>query len=219
MRTALFILLAACSTESSPSLAPEGEPGKGDGFCPGVAANIQTTIAAPFSCGAVDAESASVMTDVDRFWGSQVSLCACGPDYPDACEAATAHSGGWVYASNSFLAGLRTSGSGMPGAYVLAHEFGHEIQGVFGVPQTTQLKELQADCLAGYYLGSLVCRGVVTQADVKVTLATACIIADGTGDPIGDLDTHGTCDQRASAVANGMSGYLSGEDALFACRL
>jgi predicted metalloprotease len=84
---------------------------------------------------------------------------------------------------------------------------------------TTQQRELTADCLAGYYLGSLACRGLVTEEDVKTTLATACIIADGTGDPIADLATHGTCEQRVKSVAVGMNAYLAGDSALAACAL
>jgi predicted metalloprotease len=76
-----------------------------------------------------------------------------------------------------------------------------------------------ADCLAGYYLGSLTCRGIATADDIRTTLLTACVIADGTGDPIGDLETHGTCQQRATAVAVGLRAYLAGQPPIAACRL
>lgn len=158
-----------------------------------------------------------LIDDVNRFWQSSIGFCACGPDYPN-CEAAVAHSGGWVYASASFMTGLRASGSDMPAAYVYAHEVGHELQGfLLGVPPLEQIKELQADCLAGYYLGSLTCRGIGTIDDIRATLGTACVIADGTGDPIADLRTHGTCEQRVGAVVVGMQAYLAGHNAALAC--
>lgn len=218
---AAVLLASACATEAeSPDLAPSGPvvSGKGDGFCPAVSANLGVTEPQQFLCAPVSARSAAEMADVNRFWASNVALCGCAADQPD-CSNATAMTGGWIYASNDFVEGMRTSGSNMPTQYIFAHEFGHELQGVFGVPSITQVKELQADCLAGYYLGSLSCRSLVTEADVVATLATACIIADGTGDPVSDLDTHGTCEQRVGAVVRGMRGYLANEAAFAACAL
>lgn len=223
----MFSLAACAGNPEADDLAPQPpgpgealEGGKTDAICPIVPAGIGVTTPPQFSCGPMDAASNLLMSDVARFWASEVGLCACGPDYPDDCSAnAVAHEGGWVYTSSAFLQRLRASGSDMPAQYVLAHEFGHEIQGVYGIPGITQVKELQADCYAGYYLGSLICRGLATQQDIVATLTTACVIADGTGDPIGDLDTHGTCEQRVSSVALGMRGYLQRTPALAACRL
>jgi hypothetical protein len=224
LATVVFLIIAGCADGStSTDLAPDGTPqaavpGKSDGFCPTVNASFVPQIEAPYSCGPLDPTSSSLTADVNRFWNSQVGFCACGPDYPNECQGATAHGGGWVYANLGFIADVRTSGSDMPAAYVYAHEFGHEIQGYLDmVPPIEQVKELQADCLAGYYLGSLSCRGIATIDDVRATLATACVIADGTGDPVRDLDTHGTCEQRAKSVAHGMDAYMAGEPALDAC--
>lgn len=224
LATVVFMMIAGCANESSfTDLAPEGTPqaampGKADAFCPTVAANFVPQIQAPHLCGPLDPTSQSLAADVNRFWNSQIGFCSCGPDYPTACEGATAHAGGWVYANLGFIADLRNSGSDMPAAYVYAHEFGHEIQGYLDqVPPIEQVKELQADCLAGYYLGSLSCRGIATMDDVRATLATACVIADGTGDPVRDLNTHGTCEQRMKSVAAGMDAYMAGEPALAAC--
>ncbi len=221
-RLACLLALAAGCASGTEDLAPDGtvqpsKPGKTDGFCPIVPAGMSVTEPASFLCLQPDAASAVMMADINRFWGSSIQLCACGPDFPN-CEAAEARSGGWVYANVAFVNNLRTTGSDMPSQYVYAHEVGHEIQAFFNVlPSLTQPKELMADCLAGYYLGSLVCRGTATLADVTATLQTACVIADGTGDPIADLGTHGTCQQRAASVARGMDAYLQGQAALAAC--
>lgn len=217
----LFMLVAVAGcADMSPTndLEPTGPVGggKGDGACPSIEAGIGVSSPQQFACGPVSARSMAEMADINRFWESASALCACGPDQPD-CSNATAMTGGWIYASNDFLEGLRASGSNMPTQYVLAHELGHEIQTLIGVPSITQVKELQADCFAGYYLGSLACRGLARISDVQTTLATACLIADGTGDPVGDLETHGTCAQRTSMVTRGMRGYLAGTSALVTC--
>lgn len=223
-RVATFILLlGACSTEAPADLVPEQPAsGKADGSCPIINAGIRPTAPPPHSCGPVDGANNKLMADVNRFWSSQVGVCACGPDFPAGCDGAfSLFTHGWVYVGLDFVNELATSsGSTMPAAYVYAHEFGHEIQGHFNAyAPTTQQRELSADCLAGYYLGSLDCRNLVTKDDIRTTLATACIIADGSGDPIADLETHGTCDQRMKAVAVGMSAYLTGQPALASCAL
>lgn len=218
---ACALLLIACVDAPADELTPEGgADGKADGSCPLVPARMTPQIAPPYRCAPVGLVSNTLMADVNTFWASEIQLCGCGPDYPDACEGATAYSGGYVYADPSFLDGLRVSGSDMPTSYVLAHEVGHEIQGYFDlVSPIEQYKELMADCLAGYYLGSLSCRGIATANDVRTTLATACVIADGTGDPVADLRTHGTCEQRASAVARGMDAYAQRLPPIAACQI
>jgi hypothetical protein len=220
----LTLVGAACAADpADDELAPSGpvEAGKGDGFCPNVPANIRPTAAPPYSCGPLDARNGAIGAEVNRFWGSQVTSCACGPDFPEGCEGAfSLFDAGYIYIGVSFINGLAQSGSLMPAHYVFAHEFGHEIQGHYNAfARTTQQRELMADCLAGYYLGSHVCRGNATERDLMVTLNTACIIADGTGNPITDLSTHGTCEQRVGQVAKGIRAYLSNQLPITACAL
>jgi Putative neutral zinc metallopeptidase len=216
----ISVVYVACATDEPASdLTPEGgAPAKADGFCPIVDANIPTIGAPPHLCGAVDAYNNALMTGVNKFWSLSATVCGCGPDNPAGCDAALASVGGWIFVNQAFIADLARSGSHIPAAYVYAHEFGHEIQGAYGIlPAITLHKELAADCFAGYYLGSLVCEGRVNQVDVTSTLETACVIADGTGDPVADLHTHGTCRQRVSAVARGIEAYLRGASAIATC--
>lgn len=224
VRAAVLLVLASACGETMGDLAPDALPeaGKGDGFCPSVPASIVADVVPPFSCGPVDPLGAAVMAEVNGFWSSQVGLCGCGPDFPQQpCDGAySLFDRGWIYYDPAFLAGLTASGSFAPSFYVLAHEMGHEIQGHFdALAPTTLQRELGADCLAGYYLGSLVCAGRTSAADIRATLATACIIADGTGDPVADLATHGTCAQRAASVEFGIEAYLRGDPALASCAL
>jgi len=223
-RRLLPVLVVAACAEGGPAdgLAPSGPvtPGKGDQSCPIVPADIMAT-QAPYWCGPVDSVNGGLMSDVNHFWHSHVLACGVGPDFPEGVDGAwSLFDYGTIYVGLAFVNGLATSGSLMPAQYVYAHEFGHELEGHYGMrAPTMQQRELTADCLAGYYLGSVVCRGLATEQDVKTTLATACIIADGTGNPITDAETHGTCEQRMTSLAVGMKAYLAGDRPLDACAL
>ncbi len=220
-----LVVFSACATdtEPTPSLEPSGPvgDGKSDGSCPNVPAFIQPTAPPQYSCGALQSQHQRIFDDVNRFWGSSITACSCGPDFPEGCDGAfSLFEHGYVWLGETFLAGLLASGSWSPIYYVMAHEVGHEIQGHYNAfAPTTQQRELTADCLAGYYLGSLSCRGLTSRTDIVIALRTACIIADGTGDPVRDRETHGTCDQRANALAAGIDAYYAGALPLTACAL
>ena len=222
-RLVIFCSLVACNADVTPrDLVPQGGGnGKADGQCAYVPAAIAPTGAPPYSCGPLDAIDAPLAADVNAFWSSQVVACACGPDFPQGCVGAfSLNFYGYIYVGVDFMDRLAASGSVMPAQYVFAHEMGHEVVGHCGqVSSSLQLRELTADCLGGYYLGSLVCRGLASENDITATLRTACILADGTGDPIADQKTHGTCAQRETAVVTGMRAYLTGQRPLEACAL
>ena len=222
-RLLVCLLIAACAEPTSPELVPSGpvEQGKGDAFCPTVPARMAPTTRSTYSCGPLDSVNATIAADVNRFWGSNIVACRCGADFPEGCQGAfSLFTTGYIYIGVEFLNQFASSGSYMPAQYAFAHEFGHEIQGHFNAfAPTTQQRELGADCLSGYYLGSLVCRGQATEHDLITTLKTACLIADGTGNPITDLQTHGTCQQRMQSVAIGIQAYLSGQLPLTACSI
>src|SRR5262245_29444035 len=84
------VAIAGCAGEQGAELAPTGtvEQGKGDGFCPTVPARIAPATLPRYSCGGLDAVHTAIANDVNRFWGSQVTACACGPDFPSGCEGA-----------------------------------------------------------------------------------------------------------------------------------
>ncbi|HEU0029279.1 MAG TPA: hypothetical protein VFQ53_01515 [Kofleriaceae bacterium] len=219
--------LGACAAEDTGDLAPQ-PPGPGqsladnktDAKCPIVPAHVMPSSPSEVSCAPLGDTTNALLADINQFWMSQTTACACGPDFPQSCtHNAFGTLTGWMYTSDEFIATLIATRGVVTARSVLAHEFGHLIQGMYGKPELTQPTELQADCYSGYYLGSLVCRGLATEPDLVQTLANACIAADGTGDPIADLQTHGTCEQRASALAIGIHGYLTGTPALAACRI
>lgn len=85
-------------------------------------------------------------------------------------------------------------------AYVIAHEYAHAMQVAFGVmPRRTRMSELQADCLAGAYLGSLP-NLVFDRSDIREIASLAYRL----GDYSWGREHHGTPRQRVNAVVRGM---------------
>jgi uncharacterized protein len=91
-------------------------------------------------------------------------------------------------------------------AYIVAHEYGHEVQGELGVfdkydgQVPTMGFELQADCYAGTWAKSAYDENRLEDGDVQEALDAALAV--------GDFDTsspshHGTPEQRADAWNNG----------------
>jgi len=171
----------------------------------------------PFSCGAVGVSTTSVMDDLNYFWQSSAVACSCEFDaMASGCQGNAVVYGGQGYGYIFFDASLLDSidastGSSLPADMIMAHEFGHNIQLALSLPSSGgKFKELQADCLAGFYVGSRIGRGLATENSVIQTFNTAC----GTGDPFESPwwvpGAHGTCAERVTALRAGIDGYLSG---------
>lgn len=100
-------------------------------------------------------------------------------------------------------------------AFIIAHEYAHAMQTAFGfMPSRTSRAELQADCLAGVYLGSL--PGVTyDSSDIREIASLAYRIGDFRW---GRLH-HGTPEQRLRAVVHGMEASRNGLEGARACRV
>ena len=87
-------------------------------------------------------------------------------------------------------------------AYIIAHEYGHYIQSVFGMPYIRTVSELQADCLSGAILGQGANVLGITSGDI-INMAEAAYTIGST--------SHGSGAQRAYAVyaGFGLSSELS----------
>ncbi|MFE0588959.1 neutral zinc metallopeptidase [Micromonospora echinospora] len=100
--------------------------------------------------------------------------------------------------------------------YLLGHEYAHGIQARLRVRhQYTIEQELQADCMAGAYLGGSVQAGVLQleEGDLEEFREGLLAVADDPGQPWFAEGSHGTARQRTEAF---FSGY---EKSLTACRL
>jgi predicted metalloprotease len=100
-------------------------------------------------------------------------------------------------------------------AYVVAHEYAHNVQqelGIFTLNANVSAEpfELQADCMAGLWGNSVFREGRVQEGDVEEALSTAAAAGD-----FDELNPghHGTPDERRQAW---LLGYESGDPAV--CR-
>ncbi|MES3037265.1 MAG: neutral zinc metallopeptidase [Bdellovibrionota bacterium] len=104
------------------------------------------------------------------------------------------------------------------GAYVIAHEVGHHIQTLAGVPRSTNNAEsvqfeLQADCLAGVWAKQTEqSKNVIEPGDIDEALGAAAAVGDDRlqkqtrGQVVPDSFTHGSSEQRTAAFKQGYSG-------------
>ena len=101
----------------------------------------------------------------------------------------------------------------------VAHEWGHHIQQVMGLDQSSQPEldqgfytielELQADCLSGMYSQDALARGEIGSRQLKEADAIMEAIGDPTGTKWDDPDAHGTSEQRQASFQNGFdNGFL-----------
>jgi uncharacterized protein len=100
-------------------------------------------------------------------------------------------------------------------AYVVAHEYAHNVQQELGLyTQSPRLGaepfELQADCMAGLWGNSVYREGRIQQSDIQEALSTAAAAGDF---DYGNVQHHGTPDQRRAAW---LDGFRSGDPAVCA---
>lgn len=134
-----------------------------------------------------------------------------------------------VYVDLSFfdtiLTRLGARGGPLAKAYVIAHEYGHHVQNLFGVLNTSGriqdtgpdsdivFTELQADCLAGIWLSHASETGYITnltREDIVQALDAAVSVGDDRiqqqtqGYIVPDAWTHGSSEQRLAALQDGL---------------
>lgn len=98
-------------------------------------------------------------------------------------------------------------------AFIIAHEYAHAMQAAFRfMPWHTPMAELQADCLAGVYLGSMP-NLTVERSDVNEIGSLAYRL----GDYNWGRYHHGTPEQRLKAVIHGIKASRNGLQGAKAC--
>lgn len=89
---------------------------------------------------------------------------------------------------------------------ILAHEWGHALQGQLGLFGTmlTIDSELQADCLTGAYTSHVVEDGLADPGDVEEGAYTFFLLGDPEGTPHDHPDAHGSPEMRMNAFLTGL---------------
>ena len=153
-------------------------------------------------------------------------ITACG-NVADDAAAFYCPNDDTIYVAQQFAADLyRGVLRGLPGeragygraagdfavAYVLAHEYAHNLQQELGtfdnsVTRSARPYELQADCMAGTWAHSVFEAGLLEPGDLEE--ATNAALAVGDFD-VGNARHHGTPEERRDAL---LTGYDTGEPA------
>ena len=153
-----------------------------------------------------------------------IALTSCGPPARDL-SAFYCPADDTIYIGQRFAADLyRGVLRGLPGesagygravgdfavAYVLAHEYAHNLQqelGVFdnSVSATARPFELQADCMAGTWAYSVYEEGLLADDDLEEATNTALAVGDFDR---GNEQHHGTPTERRDAL---LTGFDSGD--------
>ncbi len=99
--------------------------------------------------------------------------------------------------------------------YLLGHEYAHGIQVRLGLNyRYTIQQELQADCLAGAYIGDTIKAGKLRldQGDLDEFKKGLLAVGDDPDQPWFAPDAHGTAQQRTDSFFSGFEGSLSACD-------
>ena len=151
-----------------------------------------------------------------RFPPARSCRRACGAAGDDAAFYCPADD--TIYVSQAFAAALWDGVlEGLPGtgraagdfgvAYVLAHEYAHNLQQEFGVfarpSPTAEPFELQADCFAGAWGNSVYRQGLLEPGDVEEAINTALAVGDF---DVSNAQHHGTPEERREAWLLGFEG-------------
>ncbi|MFY9509747.1 MAG: hypothetical protein WAQ05_02085 [Rubrivivax sp.] len=198
--------LAACGGGGASSPPPAGLQSS-------YPANVAPVGFPPYVCLPPGGATQAVMQKLNAFWRSAVQACACDLISTPQCQSngfVTPFGYGYIYYDPAFLNRVdAASGSPLPADFFMAHEFGHNIQLALSLNPPGKAKELQADCLGGYYVGYQIYSGQVRQSDVVSTFQFACSIGDpfvsNWWDP-----THGVCSERVAALQRGIDGHTRG---------
>jgi predicted metalloprotease len=161
------------------------------------------------------------VVNIDWVPPNEAHRTACGTAGQDAAFYCSGDD--TIYVAQAFAARLWEGVvSGLPGeragfghaagdfgvAYVVAHEYAHNVQNELGIFQrvtgsSAEPTELQADCMAGVWGNSVYKQGLLQPGDVQEAINTALAV--------GDFETtsaqhHGTPEQRRDAWLLGFNG-------------
>lgn len=153
----------------------------------------------------------SQMTTIAGMWGRTAPTLRFvnDPSNPNSTYNAISYSTGKIYYGYAIYADAKNKGGNIVNAMILAHEYGHQLQYIFGLPSvsesTARPNELEADGFAGYYLRRPNGYNQTSFAQIAAAYEFAQSIGDYQTTSAGH---HGTPPQRRSAVR---LGFLLGQ--------
>ncbi|MGY2084659.1 neutral zinc metallopeptidase [Blastococcus sp. SYSU DS0539] len=132
------------------------------------------------------------------------------------CQAAQGPNSDSITYDRAFLAELASGYGRFLPALVMAHEFGHAVQGRVGAPSASIAIETQADCLAGAWTAWVAAgnaeRSELEEADLDDLLRGYFLLRDPVGTSTAEQSAHGSYFDRVSAFQEGF------DDGPTACR-
>jgi predicted metalloprotease len=244
----ILVLLVAMFLGVDPSalLGAASDPGYSDGYTQDAAELATECQTGADANEREDCELVGFVNSIQAFWADK--FVDFGMEYVPAqtvlysgsteaaCGFASSATGpfycprdGMVYVDLSFfdtiLTRLGARGGPLAKAYVIAHEYGHHVQNLFGVLNTSGriqdtgpdsdivFTELQADCLAGIWIAHATETGYITnltREDIIQALDAAVSVGDDRiqqqtqGYIVPDAWTHGSSEQRLAALQGGL---------------
>ncbi|WP_294310542.1 metalloprotease [uncultured Chryseobacterium sp.] len=151
------------------------------------------------------------MTKIAGLWGrSNPTLRFVNdPSNYNSTYNAISYSTGKIYYGYAIYYDAKSKGGDIVNAMILSHEYGHQLQYIFGLPSVTEStarpNELEADGFAGYYLRRPNGYNQTSFAQIAAAYEFAQSIGDYQTNSPGH---HGTPPQRRSAVR---LGFLLGQ--------
>ena len=114
-----------------------------------------------------------------------------------------------IYLDYTYLDYLLRAGGDYTVGFVLAHEWAHHVQHLYGIlGRVFSIEsELQADCLTGVYSRHLDAIGMLEVGDADEAYALAEHLGDAPGTDPWHKGAHGTGDQRQEWFAHGYNQY------------
>src|SRR4051794_29858864 len=205
--------------DTSPQVRSGGQTGRNtiDTFLSNVVQSVDAYWTETLTKNGLDAP----VVNVDWIPPGLTHRTACGPAGADAAFYCAGDD--TIYVSQAFAAALwKGVVHGLPGeragyghaagdfgvAYVVAHEYAHNVQNELGIfarvtGPTAEPIELQADCLAGAWGNSVYRKGLLEPGDVQEAIDTALAVGDF---ELGSAQHHGTPQQRREAWLLGFQG-------------
>jgi hypothetical protein len=171
------------------------------------------------ACGSPGPTTTSILQDVNTFWQSRMSPCACDQSGCLFNAWVLPQTPGYIYYRRDFLEWISQAagGSTIGAAWMLSHEAGHNLQLAWGLRYSSpKAQELGADCLSGYFLAWLQCNGRSNMSDMLATTYSICAASDSRPSSWFDA-AHGTCPERQAAVQRGALGYQNGAPPTLNC--